>query len=102
MSGPGSWNTSNTSYLRNELPAYARLIFVLAYHTGIRRGELRKIQWSQVDLKAKEIHLIGRQTKNRRPRTVPIYGEMGQWLEMAKQERDQKWPACPWVCSRLG
>jgi integrase len=27
---------------------------------------------------------------------------MAEWLAMAKQERDQKWPDCPWVFSRRG
>ena len=88
--------------LRDELPEYAKLIFVIAYHTGIRSGELRKVQWSQIDLSANEIRLSGRQTKNKRPRTAPIYGDMVEWLKLAKEMRDREWPNCPWVFSRRG
>ena len=88
--------------LRNELPPHARLLLVIGYHTGIRSGELRRIRWSQVDLVAGEIRLAGPQTKNRRPRTVPIYGEMREWLLMTKEERDQRWPTCEWVFARKG
>jgi len=34
--------------LRDLLPEYLRLLFVLGYHTGGRLGELRSIQWPQV------------------------------------------------------
>jgi integrase len=88
--------------LRNELPKHVQLIFVMAYHLGMRFGELKKMQWSQVDLRAGEIRLYGRQTKNDEPRTAPIYGEMQQWLDMAKTERDQMWPNCSWVFSHNG
>jgi integrase len=88
--------------LRDELPERVKLLFVIGYHTGIRAGELRKIEWKQVDLAAREIRLDGPQTKNKRPRTVPIYGEMLEWLTMARQARDQQFPACKWVFSHLG
>ena len=88
--------------LRNELPPHARLLLIVGYHTGIRVGELRRIRWDQVDFGASEIRLSGPQTKNRRPRTLPIYGEMREWLLMAKEERDQGWPTCEWVFAKNG
>src|SRR5262249_16478509 len=39
----------------------------------------------------------GTDTKNEEPRTLPIYGEMREWLVIAKQIRDQEFPECPWV-----
>jgi integrase len=83
--------------LRGGLPEPLQAIFVLGYHTGIRLGELRSLRWEQIDFKAGEIKLAGPQTKNREPRTAPIYGEMGAWLEMQKARRDQTYPSCPWV-----
>ena len=35
-----------------ELPEDLRLLFVIAYHVGLRKGALLRIKWSQVDLKA--------------------------------------------------
>ena len=32
-----------------ELPDSLRLLFVIAYHVGLRRGALLRIKWSQVD-----------------------------------------------------
>lgn len=83
--------------VRNELPCYIRPLFVVAYHVGGRRGELTSLRWEQVDLKAGQIRLKGTDTKNREPRTLPIYGDMREWLVEAKAKRDEKFPTCPWV-----
>ena len=83
--------------LRNELAWYLRPLFVTAYHVGGRRGELTSIQWPQVDFNSNQIHLHGPATKNEEARTLPIYGEMREWLMMAKEIRDQKYPSCSWV-----
>ena len=68
----------------------------------MRLGELRKIQWPQVDLNAGEIRIEKKQAKNEEPRTIPIYSDMRPWIEMQKAERDQNWPSCPWVFHYLG
>ena len=83
--------------LRHELPDYLRPLLVVAYYTGVRIGELRQLTWMQVDLTSKEIRLIGSQTKNGHPRTLPIYGDMLPWLTWLKADRDRRWPTCPWV-----
>jgi integrase len=46
--------------VRNALPDHLRAIFVVAYHAGMRLGELRKIQWPQIDLVAGEKRSPGR------------------------------------------
>ncbi len=83
--------------LRNELPWYLRPLFVTAYHVGGRRGELTSIQWPQVDFSSNEIRVHASDTKNEEPRTLPIYSEMREWLVLAKEIRDQKFPNCSWV-----
>src|SRR4030095_15293657 len=80
--------------LRDALPVYLRPLFVVAYHVGCRRGELLKIEWSQVDWAAKRIRLEPGTTKNKEGRTLPIYGEMREWLEMQRQIRDAHYPNC--------
>jgi integrase len=88
--------------LRDRLPAHLRCLLVVGYHVGCRRGELRKIEWPQVDFEANEIKLAKRQTKGKAPRTLPIYGDMREWLLMQKAERDQDWSECPLVFHYLG
>jgi integrase len=83
-----------------ELPEYLRPITVCAYNSAVRKGELLKIQWRQVDFDAKLIRL--KQTKNGDPRTIPFLGEMEVHLRKAKAERDEFFADCPWVFSRLG
>jgi integrase len=88
--------------LREKLPDHLRAIFVVGYHVGMRLGELRQLEWSQVDLRGREIRLSGVQTKNGKPRTAPIYGDMGVCLEWQLELTKQKWPDCQWVFHYLG
>lgn len=68
-------------HLLELLPHPLKALFVCAYHVGTRKGELRKIRWEQVDFEALNIRLTGKQTKNKSPRLLPIYGDMSRWLE---------------------
>ena len=89
--------------LRNELPDDLKSLFVCGYTTGIRKGELLVIEWQQVDFDAGIITLDKSDTKNDDPRSVPILkGDMRDLLVNDKKQRDEKWPASPWVFSRAG
>jgi integrase len=88
--------------LRDKMPAHLRCLLVVGYHVGCRIGELRQVRWDQVDFAASEIKLARRQTKAKAARTLPIYGDMREWLLMQKAERDQDWPECPLVFHYLG
>jgi integrase len=59
----------------------------VGYHCGNRLGGLRKLGWSQVDLDACEIRIQQGQAKSKRPRTLPIYGDMVDWLEWQARRR---------------
>jgi integrase len=84
------------------LPSYLAPIAVVAYQTGIRKGELLRLQWEQVDFDGRVIRLHGGETKTGDPRTVPMIAEMYDVLSTAKADRDENWPSCPWVFHRLG
>ena len=88
--------------LRNGLPEPYQTFFVCGYHLGTREGELIKLQWSEVDLDKNEILLKRYTTKIKEPRVLPIYGEMGHFLKMAKERRDRLYRDCPWVFNRKG
>lgn len=86
-----------------ELPADLKALFVTAYETGIRLGELLVIHWEQIDFESGLIALETGETKNGEGRTVPILaGDMKDLLSAAKQERDAEWPESPWVFNRKG
>ena len=89
--------------LRDQLPSELKALFVTAYNTGIRRGELTAIQWPQLDFEAGFITLEKGETKNDDARSVPILeGDMRDLLLAGKKDRDEKWPESRWVFNRLG
>jgi integrase len=83
--------------LRNALPDHLKAIFVVGYHLGMRLGELRKLRWEQVEFESAQIRLSASQTKGKRARTLPIFGEMKEWLLFQLDKRNEKWPDLPWV-----
>jgi integrase len=72
-------------HLLEELPVSLKALFVCGYHTGARKNELRRIQWPQVDFESCLIRLSAGQTKGKRARTLPIYGDMRRWLERQRE-----------------
>ncbi len=71
--------------LLEELPTSLKALFVCGYHTGARKNELRRIRWEQVDSETGLIRLSAGQTKGKKPRTLPIYGDMPRWLERQRE-----------------
>ena len=45
---------------------HQKLILVIGYHLGMRRGEILKLRWDQVDWDANLIRLEKKQTKGKR------------------------------------
>lgn len=88
--------------LRAELPKGMDLLLVIGYHFGCRLGELRKLKWSMVDMRAGEIRIPGVQTKPKEARTLPFYGDVAPILEAAKAEHDEWWPDREWIFLRRG
>jgi integrase len=88
--------------LRDALPQELKALFVTAYLTGIRKGELLAINWNQVDFELRAITLEKGETKNDKPRSVPIVKGNMLDLTSAKNERDEKWRNSPWVFNRAG
>ena len=68
-----------------SLPERLKALFAIAYHIGARKGELRKIKWSQVDFDAQCIRLQASQTKGKKARELPFYGEMEHWLRRQRE-----------------
>lgn len=89
--------------LRDALPAELKALFVTAYITGIRRGELLAITWPQVDFETRTITLEHGETKNQEARSVPIIaGDMRDLLQTAKRDRDANYPRSTWAFNRQG
>ena len=58
---------------------YLKPIVKLAYHTGMRQGEILNLTWGQVDLREGFIRLRPEETKTNEGRLVPFNGELREW-----------------------
>lgn len=89
--------------LLTELPDRLKALFVVAYHAGARKGELRKIRREQVDFDAMVIRLAASQTKSKKARVLPIYGDMERWLrqQIENMPANGKW-VFNWGTKQLG
>lgn len=76
---------------------HLELALVIAFRTGIRKGELLAMKWEHVDLENKRIMLPAVDTKNERHRILPIYAEMMPCLAAARIVHEQHFPGCPFV-----
>ena len=80
--------------LRDLLPDYLRLLFVLGYHTGARLGELRRLKWSQVA--TAESFCIREPRRTRRGAGFPC---MPTWVNgPACRATRKQYLNCPYLC----
>ena len=68
--------------LLDAASAELRPILVVAYDTGMRKGEILNLRWSQVDLKTGTVRLGAEDTKTNKARTIYLTGRA---LEAIKQ-----------------
>lgn len=64
-----------------ERRAHLRALIIAALDTAMRRGELFKLRWRDVDLEGRSIRIIALNSKTARPRTVSITPRLGAELE---------------------
>jgi integrase len=55
-----------------DTPPYLRAMALLALNTGLRRGEIFKLRWEDVDLRAGRITVRAKNAKTERTRHVPL------------------------------
>jgi integrase len=67
--------------LVGALPSHLRPLITFLYYCGVRLGEARQIEWTQVDLKRRLIRLEDDQTKNSEARVVPLPSVLVNMLE---------------------
>jgi integrase len=74
----------------DALPPSLSALFVIAFHSGCRKGELRGLKWSDVDWKNKIIRLP--KTKNGKKRNLPWWGAIEEYIRAQKAYRDEHHP----------
>jgi integrase len=82
----GTMTPTQYDALKRAMPAHSALALCIGYHTGIRRGLILDLLWEWVDMEAGVIRIPpkDRSTK-KKPRSIPIYGDMRAMLEMARE-----------------
>jgi integrase len=82
--------TALLSACRCNRSAWLQTLIQMAVETGMRRGELLAMKWSDVDLTARKVHVT--RTKNGYPRTVPLSTHARQTLGNLTQNGDRVFP----------
>lgn len=83
--------------LKDALPRFLRPVVTMAYYTGMRKGEMLGLKWSQVNLIEGRITLSPADTKNMESRTIYMEGELLEAIKAQKAIRDSVFPECQWV-----
>jgi len=80
--------------LRENLPMYLKDPVGFLYLSGWRVGEMRALEWRDVDLEGKVIRLRTEISKNKDSRLLPLSGEL---LEIIERVTKLRRPDCPFV-----
>jgi len=98
----GFFTEDEYKVLRGVLPDHVKVPLIMAYWTGMRAGEILKLQWDQLDLERGLLRLEPGTTKNNQGRLVPLVKEVIGALWKWKQRTLHRYPSCPWVCHYRG
>ena len=67
--------------LCNHAALHIKHAVIIAYHTGMRRGEILQLRWPMVDMKARTITLEAHMTKDNEKRIIPISDSLHETLK---------------------
>ena len=71
-----------------NLPDYLEDVARFGYHTGCRRGEILSLRWEDVD--GEMVRLRGVNSKDKKPRSTALKGELAEAIERRKSARQVK------------
>lgn len=77
----GFYEHAEFENLVKELPGYLQDFARFGYLTGWRKGEIKSLVWTNLDVEARVIRLRGLDSKNGEPRKVPLEGELWDIIE---------------------
>jgi integrase len=72
--------------------AWVKPILLAAYHTGMRKGEIRALRWDQVDFRRGTIRLKSSDTKTDEGRLIPLSQSLTSTLKVVT-----RYVSCLWV-----
>jgi integrase len=85
--------------LRDKLPTYLKDPVTFLYLSGWRVGEMRALEWRDIDLSGRVVRLRPAVSKNKDGRLLPLSGELLEVMERAGAARR---PECPFLFHREG
>lgn len=85
--------------LRANLAEYLRDPIAFLYLSGWRLGEMKTLEWRDVDLAGRVVHLRPEISKNKDGRLLPLSGEL---LEIINRAHARRRPDCRFVFHRDG
>jgi integrase len=85
--------------LRTHLAEYLQDPIAFLYLSGWRLGEMKTLEWRDVNLAGEVVHLRLEISKNKDGRLLPLSGEL---LEIMHRAQSKRRPDCPFVFHRDG
>ena len=86
------------------LGAARGFLYAVAAGTGLRRGELRRVRWQDVDVKRRVVAIPAKSAKSRRDQEVPLRADLVKALEAHKpskaKEHDPVFPSASFPTHR--
>jgi integrase len=77
----------NAALASPATPGYLRRLVTLALNTGMRRGEMFKLRWSEVSIERGDLRVLGDTTKSGDERVIPLNA---QALAVLRELREEK------------
>jgi len=71
----------DVSRIADRCPSWYQSVIWIAYYSGMRRGEILNLKWSQINLQRRMIYLTADDTKEGSRKRIPIHSELGLVFE---------------------
>ncbi len=99
MRARDSSTTARSSHCATICPSIYGTRLRFSYLSGRRLGEMKALEWRDVDLAGRVVHLRPEISKNEDGRLLPLSGEL---LEIMDRAHTKRRPDCPFVFHRDG
>lgn len=77
--------------LHDECSQHIKPVVLMAFYMGLRKSEILKLTWNEVDLENGFIRLGGVRTKNKEGRVIPIHPDVGRALLQLPSRKVNPW-----------
>ncbi|ACL01988.1 integrase family protein [Desulfatibacillum aliphaticivorans] len=76
--------------LHEAAGSHLKEIIAIAFFTGMRRGEILGLKWPHIDFNMKMIRLSAEETKEAKPKSIPLSEKAMEILEQKKRPKKEK------------